>query len=79
MSDGQRFDALCARVETWPHSCPDNAEWELMLKASHEAFRKGSVICEALKVLYVKHAMLRPVVDILFNVFSDQFCAKYRG
>lgn len=76
MGDEARFDEICRRVARWPSGCSDNAEQDVMLKAGKEAFRPGSNIIVALKMLYVRHAMLRPIIDMLVNAFSDELSAK---
>ena len=51
---------------------------DLILRAAHEVFRKDTTVCKALNVLYLRHMMLRPVVDVLVQRVSDE-CRKKRA
>ena len=74
----KKFKRVCDQVSEWPDGCPDNAEWDLLLKAGKEVFCKKGNVHSALELVYIRQAMLRPIVDLLANAFSDQFCNKYK-
>jgi hypothetical protein len=78
-AEERQFRRICKTIEGWPDGCPDDAELDLLLRAAKEAFREGSLVCDGLRLLYVRQAMLRPVVDMLCHCFSEQFCQRYRG
>lgn len=74
----QRFECIVEKImKEWPSACPDNPEWDLLLKAAKEAFHPEGRVHHAIEALYVKQALLRPLVDMMAASFSDQFCRKY--
>lgn len=73
-----KFDQVCQVIHNWPTQCPDNEEWDIMLKAAHEAFAKDTRTWAALRILYVKQGMLRTVIDLLTTMFTREFCEKYK-
>jgi hypothetical protein len=75
MSDADRrqFKAMCAQVATWPSADPRDRENDVMLKAAKQAFANDSDIPAALEILYLRHAMLRPLIDMIFNACHKDF------
>lgn len=73
--DQVKFDQLCKQVDAWPCNCPDDDEWDIMFRASKEAFKEGGIICKALNLLYIRHMMLRTVVDMIIQNFDEQWSA----
>ena len=44
-----------------------------MLRAAREAFREDNIIRDALEALYMRHALLRPLVDMMHGAFDQKY------